>query len=69
MTRTTVSVDDALLRDAQRALGTSGVSDTVNAALGVAVRQARLAAFDVRLFDITDEDVAVTRSERARSSE
>ena len=31
-----------------------GISDTVNAALAVAVRQAKLAAFDVHRFEITD---------------
>ncbi|MGH3905612.1 MAG: type II toxin-antitoxin system VapB family antitoxin, partial [Pseudonocardiaceae bacterium] len=41
MSRTTVTLDDELMRDAQRLLGTSGVSETVNAALAVAIRQAR----------------------------
>ncbi len=68
MTRTTVSFDDALLRDAQRALGTRGVSDTVNAALAVAVRQQRIAAFDVAAFDITDDDIAETRADRGRDA-
>jgi Arc/MetJ family transcription regulator len=45
MSRTTVTLDDDLLQDARRLLGTSGISDTVNAALAVAVRQARLAAW------------------------
>lgn len=45
-------------------LGTSGVSETVNAALAAAVRQARLAAFDVRAFDIEDEDIVAARSDR-----
>lgn len=65
MSRTTVSLDDTLLRDAQQVFGTAGISDTVNAALAAAVRQARLAAFDVRVFDITDADVATARAERA----
>lgn len=64
MTRTTVTIDDALLDDARRWLGTTGVSSTVNAALAAAVRQARLAAFDVALFEITDEDLAQARAER-----
>lgn len=62
--RTTVTLDEMLLDDARRLLGTTGVSDTVNAALVVAVRQARLAAFDVRLFDITDDDLAEARTDR-----
>lgn len=49
----------------QRALGTNGVSDTINAALAVAVRQAKLAAFDVRQFDVTDEDVVAARAHRS----
>lgn len=65
MSRTTVTLDDVLLDDARRLLGTSGVSETVNAALALAVRQARLAAFDVRLFDITDDDIATARAERS----
>lgn len=64
MARTTVSVDDELLQEARRALGTTGISDTVNAALAAAVRQAGLAEFDVRLFDITDDDLATARADR-----
>ncbi len=64
MTRTTVTIDDALLDDARRLLGTTGISSTVNAALAAAVRQARLAAFDVALFEITDEDLTQARTER-----
>jgi Arc/MetJ family transcription regulator len=67
MSRTTVSLDDDLLQDARRLLGTSGISDTVNAALAVAVRQARLAAFDVRRFEITDDDIATARANRSDS--
>lgn len=65
MTRTTVTLDDDLIQDARRLLGTSGISETVNAALAVAVRQARLAAFDVRQFEITDEDIATARADRS----
>lgn len=64
MTRTTVSVDDVLLAEARTALGTAGVSDTVTAALAAAVERARLAEFDVHLFDLTDEDLADARSDR-----
>ncbi|MGH4017446.1 MAG: type II toxin-antitoxin system VapB family antitoxin [Pseudonocardiaceae bacterium] len=66
MSRTTVTLDDELMRDAQRLLGTSGVSETVNAALAVAIRQARLATFDVRRFEITDEDIVTARADRSR---
>ena len=65
MTRTTVTLDDHLIEDARRLLGTSGISETVNAALAVAVRQARLAAFDVRRFEITDDDIATARADRS----
>ncbi|MGH4027237.1 MAG: type II toxin-antitoxin system VapB family antitoxin [Pseudonocardiaceae bacterium] len=54
MARTTVTLDDDLIEDARRLLGTSGISETVNAALMVAIRQARLAAFDIRRFEITE---------------
>lgn len=67
MSRTTVTLDDDLLQDARRLLGTSGISDTVNAALSVAVRQARLAAFDVGRFEITDDDIATARADRSDS--
>jgi hypothetical protein len=60
-------LDDDLLRDAQTALGTSGVSSTVNAALAAAVRQARLAEFDVGLFDITDGELSAARADRLGS--
>lgn len=67
MSRTTITLDDDLLQNARRLLGTSGISDTVNAALAVAVRQARLAAFDVRQFEITDDDIAAARADRSDS--
>lgn len=64
MSRTTVTLDDGLLQDARRLLGTSGVSETVNAALAAAVREARLVSFDVRRFDVTDDDIAAARADR-----
>jgi len=67
MSRTTVALNDDLLQDARRLLGTSGISDTINAALAVAIRQARLAAFDVRRFEITDDDIATARADRSES--
>ncbi len=65
MARTTVSVDDELLQEARHVLGTTGISDTVNAALAAAVRQAGLAEFDVRLFDIADDELATAREDRS----
>jgi Arc/MetJ family transcription regulator len=65
LSRTTVTLDDDLLQDARRLLGTSGVSDTVNAALAMAIRQARLMMFDVRRFEITDDDIATARADRS----
>lgn len=51
MTRTTVDVDD-------RALGTKGLSETVNAALREATRRRVLRGFDVRRdIDGTPEEV------------
>ena len=64
MSRTTISVNDELLAEARAALGTSGVSDTVTAALEAAVARARLSEFDVELFDISDQDVVTARSDR-----
>jgi len=48
MTRTTVDVDDRALAAARRELGTTGLSDTVNAALREATRRRVLQGFDVR---------------------
>jgi Arc/MetJ family transcription regulator len=48
MTRTTVDVDDRALAAARRELGTTGLSDTVNAALREAARRRVLQGFDVR---------------------
>lgn len=44
MTRTKVNIDEELFGEAQRALGTAGVSATVNAALAAVVRQHALPA-------------------------
>jgi Arc/MetJ family transcription regulator len=65
MPRTTVNVDQELLDASRRALDTSGVAETINAALAATARQARLAAFDVRDFDVTDADVDHARADRA----
>jgi Arc/MetJ family transcription regulator len=65
MARTTVNIDDALLARVQKLLGTTGVSETVNAALREALRRAELARFSVSEFDITDADLADARRDRA----
>ena len=62
--RTTVNIDDASLKAAQDALGTVGLTETVNRALAEVARQARLRSFDVRAFDVTDEDIASGRADR-----
>jgi hypothetical protein len=62
--RTTVNIDDASLHAAREALGTVGLTETVNRALAEVARQARLRSFDVRQFDVTDEDIASGRADR-----
>jgi Arc/MetJ family transcription regulator len=47
MTRTTIDIDKAALSAAQAALGTDGLSTTVNAALREVARRTALADFDV----------------------
>src|SRR5439155_277530 len=47
MARTTVNVDESLLDQARAALGTEGLTETVNAALSMAARRGRLATFDI----------------------
>lgn len=64
--RTTVNIDDASLKAARDALGTKGPTETVNGALAKVARQARLRDFDVRGFDVTDEDIAAGRADRLR---
>ena len=64
MMRTTVNVDHELLAGAQQALGTTGLSETVNAAMADVARRAALARFSVRDFDITDADLADARADR-----
>lgn len=65
MARTTANIDTALLEQARGILGSGGVTSTVNAALEAVVRHTHLASFDVRRFDVTDEDIAQARQERA----
>lgn len=61
--RTTVNIDDAEFERARAALGTRGVTETVNAALSSAARRHRLADFDVRSFDVTAGDVEAGRKD------
>ncbi len=64
MTRTTVDVDDRALEDARRELGTTGLSETVNAALRDAARRRALKDFDVvRDIDGTPGEVAAGREQ------
>ena len=65
MARTTVNIDDALLAEARRVLGTDGVTATINAAMSVVVRRAALDEFTINDFDITDADLADSRRDRA----
>ncbi len=62
MARTTVDVDERALEAARRALGTTGLSETVNAALRDTARRRALKSFDVlRDIDGTPGEVAAGR--------
>jgi hypothetical protein len=64
--RTTVDVDQGALEAARAALGTKGISATVNAALREAARRRALAGFDVvRDIDGTPDEVEANRVERS----
>ena len=66
MARTTVDVDERALEAARAALGTKGLSATVNAALREAARRRALAEFDVvRDIDGTPDEVETNRAERS----
>jgi Arc/MetJ family transcription regulator len=66
MARTTVDVDEKALDAARAALGTKGLSATVNAALREAVRRRALADFDVvRDIDGTPGEIETNRRERS----
>jgi Arc/MetJ family transcription regulator len=68
MTRTTVDVDQAALAAAQAALGTDGLSATVNRALREVARQSALADFDVRRdIDGTPSEVESGRERRGKT--
>jgi Arc/MetJ family transcription regulator len=65
MARTTVDVDEAALTAAQAALGTRGLSSTVNTALREVARRSALADFDVlRDIDGTPDEVEAGREGR-----
>lgn len=62
MARTTVDVDERALEAARRELGTTGLSETVNAALRDTARRRALKSFDVlRDIDGTPGEVAAGR--------
>ena len=63
-----MDVDPDALDAARKALGTRGVSETVNAALADAGRRVTISRFDVRDFDVTDQDIAVSRRDRLDDS-
>lgn len=62
MQRSTVNLDQVALSAARVALGTAGLSATVNAALRDVARRAALADFDV----LRDVDATVAEIERGR---
>jgi Arc/MetJ family transcription regulator len=65
MSRTTVDVDDAAFAAAQAALGTHGLSATVNSALREVARRHALADFDVlRDIDGSPDEVQTGRTVR-----
>ncbi len=65
MARTTVDLDQAALTAAQAALGTRGLSATVNSALREVARRSALADFDVlRDIDGTPGEVGSGREAR-----
>lgn len=66
VSRTTVDIDQGALKAAQSELGTTGLSDTVNAALREVGRRRVLAGFDVtRDIDGTPAEVEANREERS----
>ena len=65
--RTTVDIDAEALEAARAALGTSGLSATVNTALREIARRAALAEFDVRR-DIDGDPVEVQAGREAHSA-
>ena len=69
MARTTVDIDQEALGGARDQLGTSGLSETVNAALWDVARRGALADFDVvRDVDGTPDEVEMGRQARAENA-
>lgn len=64
MVRTTVNIDETLLAEAKEALGTEGLTETINAAMADVARRRRLSDFSVREFDITDAELTDARRDR-----
>ena len=62
--RTSIVVDDALLQEAQQALGTRGLKETVNAALKEAIRTRKRMQLLARLRDPGGFDDAALRQAR-----
>lgn len=67
MARMTVNINEGLLVEAQRALGTHGVTETINAAMTAVVQRSALDDFSLAEFDITDDDLAKARQQRGRA--
>jgi Arc/MetJ family transcription regulator len=67
MRRTTVVIDEELLDEARRFLGTRGIRDTIEAGLREAVRRGRLAELRLSLgsfeLEVTPEELARLRRE------
>lgn len=65
--RRTVVVDDELLDEARRVLGTSGIRETIEAGLKEAIRRRRLEEFRQSLghfeLDLTAEELARLRDD------
>ncbi|MGH2772733.1 MAG: type II toxin-antitoxin system VapB family antitoxin [Actinomycetota bacterium] len=65
--RTTINLDESLVDSAKAALRTRGLSETVNAALAFVARRGSLRRFDIRAFDVSEEDIATARADRLSS--
>jgi Arc/MetJ family transcription regulator len=66
--RTTIDIDSEAFEAAREALGTAGLSTTVNAALREIARRAQLADFDVRR-DIDGSPAEVDAGRERRGAE
>lgn len=63
---TSLYIDDALLADAQRLMGTSGVTETVNRALKEAADVERRRGLLSEPFGITEAELQVMRDHRSK---